>query len=36
MPVAYYDGAPTDRIRVMDGASSLHGRRQGIQRSQRP
>lgn len=27
MPAAYYDGAPVDRIRVMDGASSLRGRR---------
>jgi hypothetical protein len=27
MPAAYYDGAPVDRIRVIDGASSLRGRR---------
>ena len=27
MPAAYYDGAPVDRIRVMDGASSLRERR---------
>lgn len=36
MPAAYYDGAPVDRIRVMDGASSLRGRQQGIQRGQCP
>jgi hypothetical protein len=27
MPAAYYDGAPVDRIWVMDGASNLRGRR---------
>ncbi|WP_417910596.1 DUF3987 domain-containing protein [Candidatus Electronema sp. PJ] len=30
MPVAYYDGAPVDRIRAMDGASSLRGRRLAV------